>query len=44
VPVYRFLNREEDAARDWTPETLAKRRRREPPPGDGAAPPPPEEP
>jgi hypothetical protein len=25
VPIYRFLEREEEVAQDWTPEELAKR-------------------
>jgi hypothetical protein len=37
VPVYRFLNREEERSRDWTDASIAERRRREGPPGDGAA-------
>lgn len=43
VPVYRFLRREEDHSRKWTPEELA-RRHRQGPPGDGAATPPPDPP
>jgi len=27
VPVYRFLDREQKVARDWTPEALAERMR-----------------
>ncbi|MEM1118227.1 MAG: hypothetical protein AAF845_08140 [Bacteroidota bacterium] len=42
-PVYRFLNRQERMADDWTPEAIA-RRQREAPSGDGAPTPPPEAP
>ena len=27
VPIYRFLDREEEVAEDWTPEALAERMR-----------------
>jgi hypothetical protein len=38
VPVYRFLEREEEVAEQWTPEELAARRReRDEDGGDGAA-------
>jgi hypothetical protein len=36
VPIYRFLRREEEHSREWTPERLAERRRAQAPPGDGA--------
>lgn len=29
VPIYRFLKREEEAAKHWTPEELARRVREE---------------
>jgi hypothetical protein len=32
-PVYRFLNREEEASRSWTPDQIAHRQRRR---GDGS--------
>ena len=28
VPIYRFLDREEEVAEDWTPEALAERMRK----------------
>lgn len=37
-PVYRFIRREEDASRKWTPEEIARQARRQPHGGDGAAP------
>lgn len=33
-PVYRFINREEEASRSWTPNQIAHRQRRR---GDGHA-------
>lgn len=36
-PVYRFLNREERASREWTDDAIARRQRRPPPDGDGPA-------
>ena len=36
APVYRFLKREEEASKAWTPEEVARRRRARPPSGDGA--------
>lgn len=38
VPVYRFLDREQKVAKEWTPETLARRlREQKGTPTDGAA-------
>ncbi len=37
-PVYRFLNREEESSRSWTPDEIARRQPR----GDGSAGEPPE--
>lgn len=37
VPVYRFLKREEQASRQWTRETLARRTRETPPHSNGTA-------
>lgn len=31
APVYRFLQREEKASREWTKESIARRYREEPP-------------
>lgn len=36
-PVWRFLNREEEVSRYWTPEMLANRAQPGPQGGDGAA-------
>lgn len=33
-PVYRFLNREEETSRSWTPDQIARRQQRR---GDGSA-------
>lgn len=33
-PVYRFLRREEESSRSWTPDQIARRQRRR---GDGSA-------
>ena len=35
-PVYRFLRREEDVSKNWTPDAIARRQRGERPSGDGA--------
>jgi hypothetical protein len=36
VPVYLFLNREEELSKEWTEEALARRLRESEPVGDGA--------
>jgi hypothetical protein len=36
VPIYLFLNREEEASREWTEEALARRYAEQNPGGDGA--------
>ncbi len=36
-PVLKFMKREEEVAKQWTVEALAKRQKREKPSGDGAS-------